>query len=77
MSGYLRMYWAKKVIEWSPDYDCAYSFLMEQNDKYELDGRDPNGYCGVMWNFGMHDRAHAVCIHLFTTVKYNFTLMLL
>ncbi|CAG9536228.1 unnamed protein product [Cercopithifilaria johnstoni] len=59
MSGYLRMYWAKKVIEWSPDYECAYAFLMEQNDKYELDGRDPNGYCGVMWNFGMHDRAHA------------------
>uniref|UniRef100_A0A0R3S0H0 Deoxyribodipyrimidine photo-lyase n=1 Tax=Elaeophora elaphi TaxID=1147741 RepID=A0A0R3S0H0_9BILA len=59
MSGYLRMYWAKKVIEWSIDYECAYAFLMEQNDKYELDGRDPNGYCGVIWNFGMHDRAHA------------------
>ncbi|VDK69347.1 unnamed protein product [Litomosoides sigmodontis] len=59
MLGYLRMYWAKKVIEWSPDYECAYVFLIEQNDKYELDGRDPNGYCGVMWNFGMHDRAHA------------------
>ncbi|VDN44854.1 unnamed protein product [Gongylonema pulchrum] len=54
------MYWAKKVIEWSADYESAYSFLIEQNDKYELDGRDPNGYCGVMWNFGMHDRAHAV-----------------
>lgn len=64
MSGYLRMYWAKKVIEWSPDYESAYAFLIEQNDKYELDGRDPNGYCGVMWNFGMHDRAHAVCIRL-------------
>lgn len=60
MLGYLRMYWAKKVIEWSPDYESAYAFLIEQNDKYELDGRDPNGYCGVMWNFGMHDRAHAV-----------------
>ncbi|VDN01580.1 unnamed protein product [Thelazia callipaeda] len=59
MSGYLRMYWAKKVIEWSADYKTAYSFLIEQNDKYELDGRDPNGFCGVMWNFGMHDRAHA------------------
>uniref|UniRef100_A0A1I7VQ17 Deoxyribodipyrimidine photo-lyase n=1 Tax=Loa loa TaxID=7209 RepID=A0A1I7VQ17_LOALO len=59
MSGYLRMYWAKKVIEWSPDYERAYAFLIEQNDKYELDGRDPNGYCGVMWNFGIHDRAHA------------------
>ncbi|KAM3719520.1 Deoxyribodipyrimidine photo-lyase [Dirofilaria immitis] len=59
MSGYLRMYWAKKVIEWSSDYESAYTFLIEQNDKYELDGRDPNGYCGVMWNFGMHDRAHS------------------
>uniref|UniRef100_A0A8R1XNA6 Deoxyribodipyrimidine photo-lyase n=1 Tax=Onchocerca volvulus TaxID=6282 RepID=A0A8R1XNA6_ONCVO len=59
MSSYLRMYWAKKVIEWSPDYESAYAFLIEQNDKYELDGCDPNGYCGVMWNFGMHDRAHS------------------
>uniref|UniRef100_A0A915Q5R3 Deoxyribodipyrimidine photo-lyase n=1 Tax=Setaria digitata TaxID=48799 RepID=A0A915Q5R3_9BILA len=59
MSSYLRMYWAKKVIEWSPDYKSSYTFLIHQNDKYELDGRDPNGYCGVMWNFGMHDRAHS------------------
>ncbi|VDP11160.1 unnamed protein product [Onchocerca flexuosa] len=59
MSGYLRMYWAKKVIEWSPDYESAYAFLIEQNNKYELDGYDPNGYCGVIWNFGMHDRAHS------------------
>uniref|UniRef100_F1KXR8 Deoxyribodipyrimidine photo-lyase n=1 Tax=Ascaris suum TaxID=6253 RepID=F1KXR8_ASCSU len=59
MHGYMRMYWGKKVIEWTPDYETAYRFLIEQNDKHELDGRDPNGYTGVMWVFGMHDRAHA------------------
>lgn len=60
MLGYLRMYWAKKVIEWTPTYEEAYAFLIEQNNKYELDGHDPCGYSGVLWNFGMHDRAHAV-----------------
>jgi len=54
------MYWAKKVIEWTEDYETAYTFLITQNDKYELDGRDPNGFAGVIWNFGKHDRAHAV-----------------
>lgn len=57
MHGYMRMYWAKKVIEWSENYESALQFLLEQNDKYELDGRDPNGYAGIIWNFGMHDRA--------------------
>ncbi|VDM41636.1 unnamed protein product [Toxocara canis] len=59
MHGYMRMYWGKKVIEWTPDYETAYRYLIEQNDKHELDGRDPNGFTGVIWNFGMHDRAHA------------------
>ncbi|VDK18609.1 unnamed protein product [Anisakis simplex] len=71
MHGYMRMYWGKKVIEWTPDYETAYKFLIEQNDKYELDGRDPNGYTGVMWNFGLHDRAHAV-IHVFLALICTF-----
>ncbi|VDK18604.1 unnamed protein product [Anisakis simplex] len=71
MHGYMRMYWGKKVIEWTPDYETAYKFLIEQNDKYELDGRDPNGYTGVMWNFGLHDRAHAV-IYVFLALIFTF-----
>lgn len=56
MHNYMRMYWGKKVIEWMPDPEAAFTWLVEQNDRYELDGRDPNGYTGVAWCFGKHDR---------------------
>lgn len=56
MHGYLRMYWGKRVIEWVKDPTKAYDFLVYLNDKYQLDGRDPNGYAGVAWCFGKHDR---------------------
>jgi deoxyribodipyrimidine photo-lyase len=56
MPNYLRMYWAKKVIEWSPTHKEAYQTLLALNDTYFLDGRDPNGYAGVAWCFGRHDR---------------------
>ena len=56
MAGYMRMYWGKKVIEWTADPAEAYETLVRLNDTYELDGRDPNGYCGVAWCFGKHDR---------------------
>jgi deoxyribodipyrimidine photo-lyase len=59
MQGYMRMYWGKKVIEWTQDWRAAWNLLMKWNDKYELDGRDPNGYAGVAWCFGMHDRPWA------------------
>ncbi|UUM11894.1 deoxyribodipyrimidine photo-lyase [Clostridiaceae bacterium HFYG-1003] len=57
MSGYLRMYWGKKVLEWSPSPAQAYHRLVLLNNKYSLDGRDPNGYAGIAWCFGKHDRA--------------------
>ncbi|MFW9911396.1 MAG: deoxyribodipyrimidine photo-lyase [Candidatus Thorarchaeota archaeon] len=57
MHGYMRMYWGKKILEWSPSPELAYSTALLLNDKYELDGRDPNGYAGVAWCFGKHDRA--------------------
>lgn len=57
MHGYMRMYWGKKVIEWSPDFETAYDRLVRLNDTWELDGRDPNGYAGIAWCFGKHDRA--------------------
>ncbi len=56
MHNYMRMYWGKKVIEWSPSVETAFDNLIYLNNKYELDGRDPNSYAGVLWCFGKHDR---------------------
>jgi deoxyribodipyrimidine photo-lyase len=49
MHNYLRMYWAKKILEWTPDVKTAMKYCIHLNDKYFLDGRDPNGYAGVAW----------------------------
>jgi deoxyribodipyrimidine photo-lyase len=58
MHGYLRMYWAKKILEWSESPDSALKTAIYLNDKYQLDGRDPNGYAGCAWSLGgVHDRA--------------------
>jgi deoxyribodipyrimidine photo-lyase len=58
LHGYLRMYWAKKILEWSPSPRVAYDIAVQLNDRYELDGRDPNGYAGIAWAVvGKHDRA--------------------
>jgi deoxyribodipyrimidine photo-lyase len=58
MHGYLRMYWAKKILEWSPSPAEAHEIAVRLNDRYELDGRDPNGYAGIAWAIvGKHDRA--------------------
>lgn len=58
MHGYMRMYWAKKILEWTETPEQAFEFALYLNDKYELDGRDPNGYVGVAWSVGgVHDRA--------------------
>ncbi|MGA2411472.1 MAG: deoxyribodipyrimidine photo-lyase [Candidatus Binataceae bacterium] len=58
MHGYMRMYWAKKILEWSRSPAEAYAIAVRLNDKYELDGRDPNGYAGIAWAIGgKHDRA--------------------
>jgi deoxyribodipyrimidine photo-lyase len=57
MHNYLRMYWAKKILEWSPSPAVAYQRAVHLNDRYELDGRDPNGYAGIAWAIvGKHDR---------------------
>lgn len=58
MHGYLRMYWCKKILEWSETPEEAISTAVYLNDRYSLDGRDPNGYAGVAWSIcGVHDRA--------------------
>jgi deoxyribodipyrimidine photo-lyase len=54
--GYYRMYWAKKIIEWSPSHQSAQDLLLYLHDRYALDGRDPNTYTNVLWCFGLHDR---------------------
>jgi deoxyribodipyrimidine photo-lyase len=57
MHNYLRMYWAKKILEWTPDAEAAFDIALDLNDRYEMDGRDPNGYTGVAWAIGgKHDR---------------------
>ncbi len=58
MHGYMRMYWAKKILEWSASPRQAMQTAIYLNDRYELDGRDPNGYAGIAWSIGgVHDRA--------------------
>lgn len=55
--GYLRMYWAKKILEWSISPEVAFETAVYLNDTYALDGNDPNGYVGILWSIGgLHDR---------------------
>ena len=56
MHGYMRMYWGKKILEWSKTPQEGFQTALHLNNKYELDGRDPNGFTGVAWCFGKHDR---------------------
>jgi deoxyribodipyrimidine photo-lyase len=57
MHGYMRMYWAKKILEWTPSARVAIEYAIRLNDFYEIDGGDPNGYVGVLWSIaGVHDR---------------------
>ena len=57
MHNYMRMYWAKKILEWTPNPAQAHAIAVRLNDKYFLDGRDPNGYAGVAWAIvGKFDR---------------------
>jgi deoxyribodipyrimidine photo-lyase len=57
MHNYMRMYWGKKVLQWSRSPQRAFGTLLRLNNKYFLDGRNPNSYTGVAWIFGLHDRA--------------------
>lgn len=57
MHSYMRMYWCKKIIEWSSTYEAAFNTAIKLNNTFFLDGNSPNGYAGVAWCFGKHDRA--------------------
>ena len=54
--GYYRMYWGKKIVEWSPTYQDAADAMVYFHDRYSLDGRDPNTYTNILWCLGLHDR---------------------
>jgi len=54
--GYYRMYWGKKIIEWSATHADALATMIYIHDRYALDGRDPNTYANILWCFGLHDR---------------------
>ncbi|MGY2893373.1 deoxyribodipyrimidine photo-lyase [Deinococcus sp. UYEF24] len=69
MHNYMRMYWGKKVLEWTPDPAEAHATLVYLNDKYEQDGRNPNSYAGIGWVFGLHDRPWTRRL-IFGTVRY-------
>ena len=56
MHNYMRMYWGKKILEWSADPERAFERTLRLNNRYFLDGRDPNSYANVAWVFGLHDR---------------------
>ncbi|MBK8997977.1 MAG: deoxyribodipyrimidine photolyase [Myxococcales bacterium] len=70
MHNYLRMLWGKKILEWSPSPRDALSTLIELNNKYALDGRDPNSYSGIFWCLGRYDRPWAPERPIFGCVRY-------
>ena len=70
MHGYMRMYWAKKILEWTENPAEALRIAIRLNDRYSLDGRDPNGYAGIAWSIGgVHDRGWTER-PVFGTIRY-------
>jgi len=69
MRNYMRMYWGKKIIEWTAHPEEAYEVALYLNNRYELDGRDPNSFAGVAWCFGKHDRPWAER-NIFGNIRY-------
>lgn len=68
--NYLRMLWGKKVLEWTPTPKNALKILLHLNNKYAMDGRDPNSYSGVFWIFGRYDRAWGPERKIFGKIRY-------
>lgn len=70
MHNYLRMLWGKKILEWSPTPRDALDVMIELNNKYALDGRDPNSYSGIFWVLGRYDRAWGPERPIFGKIRY-------
>jgi deoxyribodipyrimidine photo-lyase len=68
--NYLRMLWGKKILEWSRSPRAALATLIELNNKYAVDGRDPNSYSGIFWTLGRFDRPWGPARPIFGTVRY-------
>ena len=68
--NYLRMLWAKKVLEWSESPEAGYRILEHLNNKYAIDGRDPNSYTGILWCFGLFDRFWPPEREVFGNIRY-------
>jgi deoxyribodipyrimidine photo-lyase len=68
--NYLRMLWGKKILEWSPSPRAALAVLIELNNKYALDGRDPNSWSGIFWTLGRFDRPWAPIRPIFGCIRY-------
>jgi deoxyribodipyrimidine photo-lyase len=70
MQNYLRMLWGKKVLEWTPKPADAMAILIELNNRYALDGRDPNSYTGISWVLGRYDRPWAPEREVYGVIRY-------
>ena len=70
IQNYLRMQWGKNVIAWKPTAAEAFDDLVYLNDKYGLDGRNPNTYTNILWCFGKHDRPWGPVRPIYGTVRY-------
>ena len=68
--NYLRMLWGKKILEWSPSPRAALAALIELNNKYAVDGRDPNSYAGIFWTLGRFDRPWGPERPIFGVIRY-------
>lgn len=70
MHNYLRMLWGKKILEWSPTPQDALATMIELNNKYAVDGRNPNSYSGIFWVLGRYDRAWGPERPIFGKIRY-------
>ncbi len=70
MHNYLRMLWGKKILEWSSSPQAALNIMIELNNRYALDGRNPNSYSGIFWCLGRYDRAWGPQRPVFGKVRY-------
>jgi deoxyribodipyrimidine photo-lyase len=68
--NYVRMLWGKKILEWTASPEEALAVMVELNNKYALDGRDPNSYSGIFWILGRYDRPWGPDRPVFGTVRY-------
>ncbi len=70
MHNYLRMLWGKKILEWTTQPQDALEIMIELNNKYALDGRNPNSYSGIFWVLGRYDRAWGPERPIFGKIRY-------